>query len=208
MNKFTFLMKTNCYQRKSMRYLDKKNATQEKEGREVGRGGVVFLVTLKTWGKVLLIGLLTSGCAFAFLLILSNSWGGIAGSVAPYVISAPIAFGFNSMLYWWVFLFRTDQQLTMKRGALAGLLSSFFAHPLMWYLLFLWSSLTTGMHSNPDPLTALGASFVMFAFEVVFGWWLWLITLFVGMIVGMGIAGLLLLSEKGTGRERATTSIP
>jgi hypothetical protein len=81
----------------------------------------------------------------------------------------------------------------MKRGALAGLLSSFFAHPLMWYLLFLWSFLTTGLHSNPDPLTALGASWFMVVFEVVFGWWFWLITLVVGTIVGIAIAGLFLL---------------
>lgn len=178
-----------------MSSLDEKDTNQGKDGREIERDSVILLAALKTWGKVLLVGLLASGSAFAFLLTLSHSWSGMAGSVNPYVTSASIAFGLNSMLYWWVLLFRTHQ-LTMKRGALAGLLSGFFAHPLMWYLLFLWSSLTSSMHSNPEPLSALGASFIMFVFEVVFGWWLLLITLFVSVIVGMGIVGLILLATR------------
>jgi hypothetical protein len=90
-----------------------------------------------------------------------------------------ISFGLTSMFFWQREIHR-QQQLTVRRGSIVGLLSALIAHPVMFILLATFavisslSSLTSMIMSSilSHVLSLIGVIFLFAVFEFIFCWWL------------------------------------
>jgi hypothetical protein len=115
----------------------------------------IVLISALTFGGL--------GCLIAYLILPGKSdWDALV------ISSGAAAFGMSYLF--WRSLCTPDSLVSARRGALVGVLTGLFAHPLAWYLAIVWNYVVGARSSLGDrtvnPLDGLAACFV-FAFSSI-----------------------------------------
>jgi len=129
------------------------------------------------------------GYLLAFWVI---SQRGEIGDWQPIMVSAALSASLLAAVLWRLLAGR-ERRMTRLRGGIAGACTGLFAHPMMWYVAFLWRYLIGGKSSlgdtPADPVQAIAGSLALAFISLLAAGWLtvpagalagWLLAHFLG----------------------------